>query len=133
MARKRREGITTGIRYRIKMLRVMGVPVPQEWAEEYAMALLQARSTGYGPFKTAWEEVKPVLMRERVPSALHGLYKAFTNEVISKVQQKKISDLEDLIDKWTKLGLDPHVLQVVGETVVRVIAPETPQPPPKGA
>jgi hypothetical protein len=132
MARKRREGVTTGIRYRIKMLRTMGVPVPQEWAEEYAMSLLQARASGYGAYKTAWEEVKPVLIHMKVPSALHGLYKAFTNEVVSKVQQRKIADLEDIIEKWTNLGLDPNVLQVIGEAVVMVVRAETPQAPPKG-
>ena len=132
MARKRREGISTGIRYRIKMLRTMGVPIPVEWAEEYAIALSQARASGYGPYKLAWEEVKPVLMRMEVPSALHGLYKAYTNEVVNKVQQRKIADLEELIEKWVNLGLEPAVLQVVGETVVRVLQKQTPQPPAKG-
>ena len=134
MGRKRQEGVTTYPRYKTKMYRVIqDGAIPEEYAKEFAEAVTNARASGFGSYKIAWEEVKPVLMREEVPSALHGLYKAFTNEVIAKVQQRKIATLDDIIDKWTKQGLDPRILRLVGETVVQVITVETPKPAKKGA
>ena len=88
MARKRQEGVTTLPRYKGKMYAVAyGIFAGnKELAEEYADALSHARSQGVGIYRIAYQEIKPVLMRNHVPSTMWGLYKAFINELINKVQ-----------------------------------------------
>ena len=136
MGRKRQEGVTTPVRYKLKAYAVgYGIGAGNvEYAKEYAEALTTARASGYGIFKQAYEEIKPVLMRMGVPSALWGLYKAFINEIINKVQRRKIATVDDIVDKWTKLGLDPTVLRECVNAVGEVITvAETPTPSKKGA
>ncbi len=135
MGRKRQEGVTTYPRFTGKAYAVAyGIFHGNErFAERYAEALTNARATGYGPYKVAWEEAKAVLDAERIPSALHGLYKAFVNEVVNKVQRRKEKTLDEIVDKWTKQGLDPRILRLVGEAVVQVIVVETPKSAKKGA
>ena len=134
MARKRREGVTTMPRYLIKMIRVMGGTPPASWTEMYALSLYGARMAGYGLYKMIWDEVKAKLRELRVPSALHGLYKAFTNQFINRVQRKKIETREECIDKWTKQGLDPGVLNQLADVIHAVyVEAETPKAPAKGA
>lgn len=133
MARKRKEGITSNIRYKMKAYAVgLGVAHGnEEMAADYAEALTLARAAGIAPYKMAYEEIKPVLMREEVPSALYGLYKAFINEIISKTQVRKIASVDQVIDKWVTLGLDAGVLGACVESVGEVMRAETPTPPPK--
>jgi len=125
---RKQEGITTAIRYRIKAYKVaLGLTGGNErLAEEYANSLAEARAQGIGVYRVAYKEAKPVLMRLGVPSALHGLYKAFINELINKVQRRRIATADEIIDKWTKLGLDPAVLREVSESVVQIFVEETP-------
>lgn len=134
MTRKRQEGITTYPRYKLKMYRVFKVDgVPEDLAKEVATALTQARAVGYGVFKTAWQEAKAILMRLGVPSALWGLYKAFTNELINKAQRRKIMTVEEVIDKWVKYGLDPAVLREVANAVIQVVTVTETKSAEKGA
>jgi len=135
MGRKRQEGVTTPIRYKLKAYAVgYGIGAGNvEYAKEYAEALTTARASGYGIFKQAYEEIKPVLMRMGVPSALWGLYKAFINEIINKVQRRKIATVEDIIAKWVNLGLDEGVLRECVNAVGEVITLEAPTPSKKGA
>ena len=135
MARKRQEGVTTNIRYKLKAYAVgygIGAGNP-ELAKEYAEVLTTARASGYGVFKTAYQEIKPVLMREGVPSALWGLYKAFINEIINKVQRRKIATVDEIVNKWVNLGLDEGVLRACIDAVGEVISVEAPTPSQKGA
>lgn len=133
MARKRQEGITTYPRYKLKMYRVFKIDgVPEALATEVATALTHARALGYGVFKTAWFEAKAILMRLGVPSAMWGLYKAFTNELINKVQRKKEATVEDIIAKWERNGLDPTVLREVANAVVQVVTVEVTKSAEKG-
>ena len=134
MPRKRQEGITTLPRYKGKMYAVaFGIFAGnEELAKEYAEALSHARSQGFGVYRVAWQETKPILMKHEVPSALWGLYKAFVNELINKVQRRKIATVEEIIDKWVGNGLDEAVLRDVAEAVVQVFE-KAPSPAEKVA
>ena len=125
---RKQESVTTPIRYKIKMYKVaLGLTGGNErLAEDYADALSHARNQGIGVYRTAFKEIKPLLMKLDVPSALHGLYKAFVNEIIHKVQRRRIATVDEIVDKWTKLGLDPAVLREVAGSVVEIITEETP-------
>jgi hypothetical protein len=133
LARKRQEGITTNPRFKMKMYAVgFGIGAGNhEYAKEYAESLTQARASGVGIYRNAYQEIKPVLARERVPSALWGLYKAFANELISKVQRRGIATIDQIVDKWTVLGLDSGVLRAVVNVLVEVVTPEAPVPAQK--
>ena len=86
MPRKRQEGVTTNPRFKGKAYAVAyGIFAGnEELAKEYADALANARAQGVGVYRTAYQEIKPVLMRLGVSSIFWGLYKAFINEVINK-------------------------------------------------
>jgi len=133
MGRKRQEGITTNPRYRLKAYAVgFGIGAGnEEMAKEYADALTSARASGVGVFRNAYAEIKPVLMRSNVPSALWGLYKAFINEILAKVQRRKISTIDEVVDKWVKLGLDSGVLRDCVSAVGEVMVTEAPVPATK--
>ncbi len=135
MPRKKVEGITTYPRFKIKAFAVgMGIGHGDvEMAKEYANAVTQARASGYGIYKNAYAEIKPVLMEHQVPSAFWGLYKAFANELIHKVQIRKISTIDEVIAKWEKQGLDGNVLRDCADAVVEVVAEGTPKPASKTA
>jgi hypothetical protein len=135
MGRKRQEGITTNPRYKLKAYAVgMGIGHGNpELSKEYADALTQARAAGVGLYKNAYQEIKPVLMRANVPSALYGLYKAFINEILAKVQRRKIASVDEIVDKWVKLGLDAGVLRDCVGAVGEVLVTEAPVPATKSA
>jgi hypothetical protein len=135
MARKRQEGITTNPRYKMKAYAVgMGISSGSpEMAKEYAEALTIARSAGVGIYRNAYQEIKPVLARLNVPSALWGLYKAMGNELISKVQRRGIASSDEIVQKWVRMGLDSLVLQEVVNALVEVVTKEVPVPAQKAA
>jgi hypothetical protein len=72
-------------------------------------------------------------MRNEVPSAMWGLYKAFINELIHKVQRKRIATTDEVIAKWERMGLSGDILRQCAEAIVEVVAEETPKPASKGA
>ncbi len=133
MGRKKQEGVTTYPRFRMKAYSVgMGISHGNtELAMDYANAITQARASGYGIYKNAYAEIKPVLMRNEVSSALWGLYKAFVNEIISKVQRRKIATIDEIVDKWAKQGLDSGILRECAEAVVEITAEAPPTPASK--
>ena len=135
MAKKKTEGVTTYPRFKGKAYAV-GIGIfsgNSTLAMEYAEALTRARASGYGIYKNAYDEIKPVLMRNEIPSALWGLYKAFINELIHKVQRKRIASTDDIIAKWERQGLNGDILRQCAEAVVEVVAEEAPKPASKGA
>jgi len=117
MARKRQEGISSSKRYRLKMFRVFGLGVPEEYAKDVAEALKEARDKGIGTYRDAWISVSNEVLRGKVPSAMWGLYKAFTNEYISKVCRRKEMTESELRNKWVENGLDDTVLNDIIEKV----------------
>jgi hypothetical protein len=117
MPRKRQEGITTAPRYRLKIYRVFSAGVPEQLALEAANAVTEARSKGIGIFKTARDEARAVLMRREVPSALWGIYFAFTNELVNKVQRRKEATREQIINKWVANGADPSILNEIADEI----------------
>jgi len=131
MARKRREGITTPYRYKAKMYRIFGKEPPQTVIDGLVDAMLTSRNLGYGPYRTARDEAKHKLDELNVPSTLHGLYLAFVNELVSKVQQKKVASADEIIDKWTRAGLDAGILGELAETVLGLYPTTTQKAKPK--
>lgn len=125
MARKRREGLTTPYRYKAKMYRVFGKEPPQTLIDGLVDAMLTSRNLGYGAYRTARDEAKHKLDELNVPSTMHGLYLAFVNELVSKVQQKKTASADEIIDKWAKNGLDAGVLTDLADTVLGLIPTTT--------
>jgi hypothetical protein len=117
MARKKQEGITSGARFRLKMYRVFGLGVPEQLALETANAVAEARAKGIGIYKVAREEARAVLMRKEVPSALWGVYYAFTNELVNKVQRRKESTRDQIIAKWVANGADSSVLNEIADEI----------------
>lgn len=135
MARKRREGVTTYPRYKGKAYAVaFGIFAGNEkLAMDYAEALSQARASGFGVYKEGYRVIVPVLMKNDIPSAFWGLYRAFMCELINKVQQRRIATFDEIVDKWVDLGLDGGVLRACGEAVVQIVSKEVPLPAVKGA
>jgi hypothetical protein len=133
LGRKRQEGITTLPRYKLKAYAVgFGIGAQNErLANEYAESLAQARSAGYGIYKNAYQEIKPVLARDNVPSALWGLYKAFANELINKVQRRGLATIDEIVQKWVAMGLDENVLRDVVNALVEIVEKEVPTPAQK--
>jgi len=135
LGRKRQEGITTNPRYKLKAYAVgMGIGANNtRYAEEYAEALTSARSAGVGVFRNAYQEIKPVLARLEVPSALWGLFKAFANELIAKVQRRGIATIDDIVAKWSNMGLDETALREVVNALVEIVEKAAPVPAQKTA
>lgn len=133
MGRKRQEGGSSQPRYKLKAYRTVAVGVPQRYAEDVAEAMATARAQGIGVYRNAYQTIKPVLMRDAVPSALYGLYKAYTNEIICKVMTRKIATLDDVQRKWQTMGLDAGVLSDVADAVTNPIGTQVPQPAQKQA
>jgi hypothetical protein len=132
MGRKRQEGITTASRFRLKMFRVFSAGVPESLALEAANAVAEARAKGVGIYKTSRDEARAVLMRREVPSALWGVYFAFTNELVNKVQRKKEATRDQIIAKWVANGADASVLNEIADEIgVDVKTTET-KPATKG-
>ena len=135
MGRKRQEGVTTLPRYKMKAYAVgYGISFGNErLANDYAEALAQARSAGYGLYKNAYQEIKAVLREDKVPSALWGLYKAFANELINKVQRRKSATIDEIVAKWVEMGLDENILRDVVSVLVEIIEKEVPRPAERAA
>jgi hypothetical protein len=117
MARKRQEGISTDARFKLKMFRVFSAGVPEDLAKEAADAVAEARAKGVGIYRVAREEARAVLMRREVPSALWGLYFAFTNELVNKVRRRKEATRDQIIAKWVANGADSSVLNEIADKV----------------
>ena len=113
MARKR-VSITTPLRYTYKVIRVHGGVPPAELLSQLGQMQHAAWEAGYGEYRNAWAEAKPVLLQERVPVAQHGLYRAFVFEYINKVKMRGILSEEELITMWErKGGLDPAIMRLI--------------------
>lgn len=139
MARKRREGITTPVRYMGKMYAV-GYGIfhgNEELAKLYATLLMVARDKGFGTYTTIWKNVEGKLREKGVPSVFWGICKAFTNELIRKVIMKQEATPEEVKAKWvrwfTKVGLDTSILDDIVNIVVQREVPEETVSAPKGA
>jgi len=114
-----RDDLTSNIRYRIKMYRVgLGLAGGNEsLAREYAEALNTARLMGVGSYEHYWEVAEGVVRGQGVPRAYYGLYRSFTSELIKKAQRQRVASVEEIIEKWTKNGLDPKVLRMICERI----------------
>lgn len=133
MARKRREGITTSPRYALKIYRIFSAGVPEDLAKEVARAVATARDQGIGTYKDARKEARAVLERREVPSLLHAPYYAFVNELVHKVQKRKMMTASDLISKYTELGLDGGVLSEIADEIGVEVRTTTAKPAEKTA
>ena len=112
MARKRRLGLTSVIRCKLKMFRVFAAGVPEELALECAEALASAWELGFGEYHNMHKLVQEQFLQPRhIPAALRGLYLAFCNEFWARVRTRGIETVGFIIEKWTRLGLDPDVLR----------------------
>ena len=136
MARKRRVGITSAVRFRLKAFRVAAAGVPEDLAMAYATALGDAWQQGFGDYINMHKHVQEQFFQpRRIPAALRGLYLAFCNEFLARVVRRGIETVDYLIEKWTKLGLDPDVLRdlvdFLSQYRTETAEGETPAPAPK--
>jgi hypothetical protein len=131
MARKRQEGVSTQDRYKLKMYRVFATGVPESLAMSVAESISTARAQGIGAFRTAKQEARAVLGRMEVPSALWGLYLAYTNELVRKVQIRKEATRDQIVEKWTEYGLNPTVLNAIADEVGVEVKTTQTKPAPK--
>jgi len=122
MARRRRLNPTSAPRYTLKAYRVHYMPgLPESLVMNVAMSQSTAWMGRFGQFNTVWEEkVKPLLVQENVPQALHGLYRGFTNEFLSKVVIKGSARREEIVDKWTGLGLRRDILDRIADVLLEL-------------
>ena len=135
MPRKRREGRTTYPRYRQKMfylaLRGAVTPTTEKLALDYADALVEARLEGYAPFKDAWRIAADILRRRNVPSKLWGLFKAFVNQYVHQVIQRRVMTPEDVIEYWADT-LPRDVMEEIVDELGRKATVEEQVPATKG-
>jgi len=76
-------------------------------------------ASGFGLYHRIWvERVVPILKRHNVPSLEYAKYKAFTNELLSKVTEKGTIDIEALITKWVGQRCDPEILREIAEAIL---------------
>mgnify|MGYP003883727311 CR=1 FL=1 len=120
MGRKRRLGLTSLARFRLKAFRVAAAGVPEELAMDYAMALGDAWQQGFSPYHNMHKLVQEQFFQPRgIPAALRGLYLAFCNEYLARVVRRGIETVDYLIEKWTRLGLDRDVLRELVDFLCR--------------
>ncbi len=131
--------ITTPLRYTYKMVRLHGgVPSP-EMINELARMQYAAWEAGYGEYKEAYARIKSVLEDNNIPSGLWGLYKAFVNEYLNKVKQRRVLTEEELMNIWErKARLERHVMEAIiaklkGEEPVEQTSPRSSGARPSGA
>lgn len=117
MGRKKREGVSTSPRYELKIYRIFATGVPEDLAKKVASAVTTARDQGIGAYKDARKEARAVLERREVPSLLHAPYYAFVNELVHKVQKRKMMTADELITKYEELGLDGSVLREIADEI----------------
>ena len=110
--KRKRLGLTSVIRYKLKMFRVVAAGVPEELAREFAESTTLAWELGFSPYHNMHERVREQFFQPRdIPLALRGFYLAFCNELQARVLTRGIETVDYLVEKWTRLGLDPAVLR----------------------
>ncbi|RLB79943.1 MAG: hypothetical protein DRH17_12880 [Deltaproteobacteria bacterium] len=120
------------IMYKAKM-REMALAIchgDPECAEELASAWVKSWGDGFGRYHSAWETAKNILVSEGVPSALHGLYKAFVNNLIHECYDKKRMTKDEVIARWSRKGLDAGLLGKIADAVLPIVEKEA-SPAPK--
>lgn len=127
MPRKRQEGLTSGLRYRLKMARMFYHPgIPSEEIMKLADQITRSRDMGYAAYKQAWVNARSVLSG-KVSSVLYGAYRSATLEFVRKVLQQKVMTPEEWLDKWARNQLDPGILREIADKLMPLT------PPPSGA
>lgn len=101
--------------------------IPPELALEVTSAVTDARESGYGLYKALRQIAKDKLSRMEIPSALHGLYLAFVNELINKVLRRRVAEPPEIVDKWEKYGLNRDYLIELGARIVEAYPAVTPE------
>lgn len=129
VARKRRFGITSQVRYKLKLYRLFGEKPPQELINEFASAVDQAYHLSYGEYYKVRRKVMNSEVWAKVPTALRGLYLAYVNEVVNKVMTRGIASLDEVVAKWSRMGLDEGLLYEIAE-VIGLEKPEVEEPKP---
>lgn len=99
-------------------------------AMKTASSMGEARTLGLGAYFTARREARAILENLDVPSLLWGVYYAFVNEFVHKVQQTHAMTADDLMSKYTDAGLDRTVLSQVVDTISAVVKTTTQRPAP---
>ena len=102
MAKKKVYGITSDIRYTMKMAQLLSSKSPDpELAKNVAILMNSSRASGFAPYHGDWNLIKQQL---RIPPLVCGMYRAFFNELIKQVKIRGVIDLEDLITKYRKMS-----------------------------
>ena len=134
MPLKRQRGLTTNIRYRLKMYAVaIGKAVGNEQlAMEYAIALSEARSAGAQSFNVARNIVEAVCSQEGIPRGYWGIYYSFAMVYTARVLRDETWTHDEAINHFARLGANPTVSNRIAEALTRAItAPEVSSPKPK--
>jgi hypothetical protein len=131
MPKKKRFGVTSTTRYKIKVFRVFSAGVPEELAMEHTSSQADAWNTGFGEYKKLHDKIMESDTFKNIPAGLRGLYLAYCNEVNARVMTRKIERLETVIEKWVRLGLDRGILEDLAEEMGARPVTETPKPASK--
>jgi len=79
-------------------------------------------SQGFGLLHRVWlSVVDKVLSPQGVPKLMYAMYKAFTNEYVSKVVAKGSETADFVKAKFQKLGADPAVLDQITAVIGEVL------------
>jgi len=124
MGKAKSKGLDVNVEaYKWKQLQYkFGGQLPEELRAEMIESTTNSQlmnyEMAYGVFNRVWREiVVPVLVEKNVYSAMWGPYKAFTNELLKKVfglgRQRPTMNAEQVITKWTNLGLNKDVLDAI--------------------
>jgi hypothetical protein len=79
-------------------------------------------SSGFGVLHKAWlAVVDRVLAPNNVPKLMYAMYKAFTNQYISKVQIKGTETADSVKTKYVRLGADAGTLDSITSVIGEVL------------
>jgi len=119
MARRKRFGLTSADRYRLKAFRVHYLPgIPEDLVKTVSDNQTASFTAGFGIFNRLWKEkVVKVLEDNRVPAMHRGIYRGFLNEYVGKVMIRGSATKDEIIEKWTGLGADARILREIVDTL----------------
>jgi len=117
--------------YRLKMLRLHGAPLALIFGSELAYTITKPFvddmtrkwQERFGEIRQQYfEVVAKILDDEGLIGAERAKYRAFTNELISKVLVKGTEDVEFVIAKHVRLKCDERILRRIANALVPLAA-----------
>jgi len=128
MAKKKRMSGSSQLRYTGKLAQLFEARVgDKQLAQQIAHAANVSRASGYQKYVEAWEVAKGILIANKIPTAVWGLYRSFTFQLINSVRVKGLSAMS-VIEKWSKVLNINMMYQICDALEIPVEKPATSPP-----